>query len=150
MSERRTLDLGGVLTIGVLGAGDREVARLRRQLGPLPDIEGHPSDLVIEFVDRLPTAGPLVALGKDAAYDDDGLIIRRGRRQTDVRIRVPLDQLGTRPLTIVAERGAPSIPSLIPLVGLTALAAGHVPVHASATPPSGTVATAGLTNDVSL
>jgi hypothetical protein len=73
-----------------------------------------------------------VALGKDAAYDERGVVVRRGRRQTDVRVRLPLDRLGQRPLTLVAERGAPAIPYLIPIVGLTALAGGHIPVHASA------------------
>ena len=125
------LDLVGVLSIGLEGAGDPEIARLRRQLGPLPEVDGGPHDLVIRNVDRQATARPRMALGRDAAYDDDGLIIRRGRRQTEVAVRLPVERLGTRPLTLIAERGGAAIPYLIPTIGLTALAAGHVPVHAS-------------------
>ncbi len=128
-----TLELPGILVIGLVGAGDAEVARLRRQLGPMtPVTDGRPADLVIEVVDRLATSGPLVALGRDAAYDETGLIVRRGRRETDVRVRLPLERLGEAPATVVVERGAPAIPALIPMVGLTALARGRVPVHASA------------------
>jgi hypothetical protein len=127
-----TLDLHGLLTIGLHGAGEREIGRLRRQLGPMPVVDARPADLVIEVVDRLSTDGTLVSLGRDAAYDARGLIIRRGRRQTDVRVRVPLERLGEVPLTITVERGAPAIPGLIPMVAMTALARGHVPVHASA------------------
>jgi hypothetical protein len=126
------LDLFGVLTIGLVGAGEREIARIRRQLGPLAVVDGHAPDLIIEFVDRLAQAGPLVALGRDAAYDADGLIVRRGRRQAEVGVRLPIDRLGEAPLTVLVERGSASIPHLIPIVGLTALARGHVPVHASA------------------
>jgi hypothetical protein len=127
-----SLDLSGVMTIGLVGAGERELARVRRQLGPMAVVADRPADLVIEYVERLPEAGPRIALGRDAAYDEQGLILRRGRRQTEVRVRLPLDRLGQIPSTIVVERGAPAIPSLIPIVGLTALALQHVPVHASA------------------
>lgn len=128
-----TLELPGILVIRLLGAGDREIGRLRRQLGPLtPVVDGRPPDLIVEYVDRLATSGRLVALGRDAAYDETGVIVRRGRRETDVRVRLPLERLGEAPLTIVAERGAAAIPGLVPVVGLTALARGRVPVHASA------------------
>jgi hypothetical protein len=131
-TEAISLDLYGLLTIGLVGGGQRDLARMRRQLGPMKIVEDRPADLVVELVDRLPDAGPRVALGREAAYDDHGLIAQRGRRQADVSVRIPIERLGQAPLTIVAERGAPAIPYLIPIVGLTALALGHVPVHASA------------------
>ena len=127
-----TLELDGVVTIGLFGGGEREVTLIRRQLGPLAVVHDRSPDLVIEFVERLPADGPLTALGREAAYGEHGLVIRRGRRKTDVRVRIPLDRLGERPLTITAERGLPAIPYLIPVVGLTALARGVIPVHASA------------------
>jgi hypothetical protein len=129
--QRSTLELSGILAIDLVGAGEQEMARLRRQLGPLGVRGDGDADLVIEFVDRLPRSATVIALGRDAAYDEHGLIVRRGRRQTDVRVRIPVDRIGQAPLTIVAERGALTIPYLIPIVGLTALARGRVPVHAS-------------------
>ena len=127
-----SLGLDGVVTIGLFGGGDREVALIRRQLGPLAIVPDGSPDLVIEFVDRLPDEGPLAALGREAAYDERGLVVRRGRRKTDVRVRIPLERLGERPFTITAERGLSAVPYLIPVVGLTALARGVIPVHASA------------------
>ncbi|HEX6869374.1 MAG TPA: hypothetical protein VF119_11245, partial [Candidatus Limnocylindrales bacterium] len=126
------LELEGVVTVGLFGGGEREVAVIRRQLGPLAVVHDRAPDLVIEFVDRLPDDGTLTALGREAAYGEEGLVIRRGRRKADVRVRIPLERLGERPVTITAERGLPAIPYLIPIVGITALARGVVPVHASA------------------
>ena len=127
-----TLELAGVVTIGLFGGGEREIALIRRQLGPLAIVHDRAPDLVIEFVDRLPDDGMLTALGREAAYGEEGLVIRRGRRKSDVRVRIPLERLGERPVTIMAERGLSAIPYLIPIVGMTTLAGGAIPVHASA------------------
>ena len=56
----------------------------------------------------------------------------RGRRKAGVRVAVPVDRLGSRPFELVAERGLPAVPYLLPIINLTMLAAGTIPVHASA------------------
>jgi hypothetical protein len=66
-THRSPLELSGILAIDLVGAGEQETARLRRQLGPLGARGDGDPDLVIEFVDRLPTSGTVVALGRDAA-----------------------------------------------------------------------------------
>jgi len=126
------LDLHGLLTIALADARDAEVARVRRQLGPLPEAAAAEADLVVRFVDRLDVRGTLRPLGREAAYTDDDFLVLRGRRKTSVRVRIPVGEIGSRPLEIVAERGAPAIPFLLPIVAVTLLSRGVVPVHASA------------------
>lgn len=133
-SDRTTtvLDLQGLLTIGLVDADHREVALVTRQLGPLPRVDAAEPDLVIRFVDRLEVAGVLRPLGREAAYGDDAFVVLRGRRKTTVRVRIPIDEIGTIPIEIVAERGLSAIPFLLPIINLTLLSKGIVPVHASA------------------
>jgi hypothetical protein len=126
-----TLDLNGLLAIGLVGAGAAEIASIRRQLGPLPETTRDP-DLIVEWVDRLSIRGPLRPLGREAAYGPDDFVVLRGRRKTSVRMVLPVDRIGEIPLTVRLERGARAIPYLLPLVNLTLLAKGTVPVHASA------------------
>src|SRR5688500_3232065 len=126
-----TLDLNGLLAIGLVGAGPAEIATIRRQLGPLPEISA-PPELVIEWLDELPIRGPLRPLGREAAHGPDDFVVLRGRRKTSVRMVIPVDEIGTIPLRVRLERGARAVPYLLPLVNLTLLAKGTVPVHASA------------------
>ena len=142
------LDLHGLLSIAVRGGGRRELAAIRRQLGPLPETrdgtsDGHGSPppgepaLVIRFVDTLAT-GTLRQVGLDAAFDDDGFYVLRGRRKTSVRVRLPVDRLGTSPIEIIAERGLGAVPFLLPILHATLLGQGVLPVHASAFVHDGT------------
>jgi hypothetical protein len=126
-----TLDLNGLLAIGLVGAGPPELATIRRQLGPLPETSAVP-ELVVEFVDRLAIRGPLRPLGREAAHGPEDFVVVRGRRKTSVRMVIPVDEIGTIPLRVRLERGARAVPYLLPLVNLTLLAKGTVPVHASA------------------
>ncbi len=126
------LDLHGLLAIGLVDAGPAEIAAVRRQLGPLPAIEGRDPDIVIRFVDRLVLDGPLRPLGREAAHDDTTFVVLRGRRKTQVRVAIPVDRLGSRPIELVAELGLPAVPYLLPIINLTMLSVGIVPVHASA------------------
>jgi hypothetical protein len=127
-----TLDLHGLLAISLVDAGRSEVQAIVRQLGPLPQIESADTDVTIRFVDRLQVRGILRPLGREAAYGDDEFFVLRGRRKTTVRVRIPVDRIGTTPLEIVAERGLSAVPFLLPIINLTLLSKGIVPVHASA------------------
>jgi len=126
------LDLHGLLTIALVDAGRSEVATVKRQLGPLPEVGAADADIVLRFVDRLHVRGVLRPLGREAAYGDDEFLVLRGRRNTRVRVRIPVDRIGTTPLEIVAERGLSAVPFLLPIVNLTLLSKGIVPIHASA------------------
>jgi hypothetical protein len=133
-SDRATtvLDLHGLMTIALVDAGRREVETIARQLGPLPQVDAADGDVTIRFVDRLEVRGVLRPLGREAAYGDDEFVVLRGRRKTIVKVKIPVDQIGTIPLEIVAERGLSAVPYLLPIINLTLLSKGIVPVHASA------------------
>jgi hypothetical protein len=133
-SDRATtvLDLHGLLTIVLVDAGRAEVAAITRQLGPLPQVDAATGDITIRFVDRLDVRGVLRPLGREAAYGDDEFVVLRGRRKTTVKVTIPVAQIGTTPLEIVAERGLSAVPYLLPIINLTLLSKGIVPIHASA------------------
>jgi hypothetical protein len=135
-SDRRTtvLDLHGLLAIALVDAGPSDTKAIARQLGPLPliDAADRDPDITIRFVDRVDVQGSLRLLGREAAYGDDEFLVLRGRRKTTVRVKIPVADIGTTPLEIVAERGLSNVPFLLPIIMLTLLSNGTVPVHASA------------------
>jgi hypothetical protein len=125
-------DLHGFVGVRLVGASARDAAAVEAQLGPIRAPLDREPDITIRFVDRLQTASPLRLLGSDdAAYDDEGLVLLRGRRNSRTRVRVPLDRAGGA-CTLVAERGLQAVPLLVAIVNLTALAKGVVPLHAAA------------------
>jgi hypothetical protein len=128
----RVLDLAGMVRVGLRDAEPRDVERVRRQLGPLPDAAPGPADLEIRYVDDLAVDGPLRHLGRDAVATDTLFLVLRGRRKTSVRVAIPVDAVGTVPLHLTVERGASAIPYLLPMVALTLTARGGIPAHASA------------------
>lgn len=132
--SRVTISLHGLLAVAIQDGGPRELAAIRRQLGPLPEVPSAPGgpDVTIRFVDRLEPRGRLHQIGLDAAFDDASFYALRGRRKTSVRVSLPVDRLGTTPLEFVAERGLGAVPHLLPIVNATLLAKGVLPIHASA------------------
>jgi hypothetical protein len=127
-----SLSLHGLATVAIEGARPSDIAVIRRQLGPLPDGVSDTPDLTVRFVDRLAETGPLRHVGLEAAHDEDRFVVLKGRRKTSVRVELPLEQLGVRPVVIVAERGLGAVPFLLPVLNVLLLAKGVVPVHASA------------------
>jgi len=131
-------DLHGVVGVRLIGATAADVAAVRRQLGPIERDLDRPPEIQVEYVDRLPADGPLRAIGReDSAFDGSSFVVLRGRHRLHVRVAVPLDRVGA-PCRIVAERGVGPIPLLVPIVNVTALTAGLLPIHASAFVHAGT------------
>lgn len=132
------LDLRGRATIRLVDAGPADLRAVRRQLGPLPEAgtgtgaPGPEPDVTIRFVDRLEARGPVRRIGPDALLLGDAFVVTRGRRQSEVRVQVPVHTLGSAPATLVAERGGASIPFLLPILAASLLARGIAPAHASA------------------
>jgi hypothetical protein len=93
------------------GTGDRPDLTL--QIGPLP-------------------RGPrrLFGTGEYAATDEHFLLLRGAGKQP-VEVTLPFDTLGDRPTLRVAPGSAP-VPLLVPVLNVTALANGVVPMHAAA------------------
>lgn len=125
-------NLHGKVGVRLVRATPRDVATVGRQLGPIRSpLNGEP-DIVIEFVDRLPRTSPLYLLGlDDAAFTDEAFLVLRGRRKSRVMVQIPFHEIG-RGLRIVCESGLPAIPLMMPILNLTALGNGVLPLHATA------------------
>lgn len=121
-------DVGGLARVRLTGAGPDDTNRVSRQLGLDPTEPVGEADLTIRFEARLDVPAPLRIIGDhDAGFADGAFIVlRRG----SARAIVPFDGLGQAG-TIVARRGA-GVPHLVPILNLTMLGKGILPLHASA------------------
>ena len=129
-------DLHGTVGIRLVDASPGDARAVARQLGPSQSPLARQPDIVIRFVDRLDT-GRVTYLGvDDAGFTEDAFLVLRSKHKARARVQIPLDAVGKRP-EIVCERGLPAVPLLIPIVNLTALGNGALPLHASAFVNSG-------------
>jgi hypothetical protein len=125
-------DVHGFAGVRLLDAAPADAAAVDRQLGPLRAPLGRDPDIVVRFVERLETSGPVRLLGVgEAAFTDDAFLLLRSRHKARARVRVDVERIG-RGCEIVCERGVPAIPLLVAIVNLSALANGALPLHASA------------------
>jgi hypothetical protein len=126
-------DLHGIVGVRLLDAGAEEVRAVSTSIGPpTPRLERTP-DLVVRFVERLDGGRLHWLAGGRAAFTDDEFVLLGGAGRARPRAHVPLAQVGATPCELVCERGLPGgVPLLVPIVNLTALGKGWVPVHASA------------------
>jgi hypothetical protein len=124
-------DLHGFVGIRLLGASDSDVAAVAGQLGPIRGGLQRAPDIIIRFVDRVPAPGARLLGATEAAFTDSSFFVLRGRHKTAVRVQVPMAEVGG-PCEIVCGTGVPAVPLLIPIINLTALAKGVLPLHASA------------------
>jgi hypothetical protein len=132
MRDAVDFDLHGLAGIRLLDAGARDAAVVARQLGPIQAPLLREPDITIRFVDRLPLSSPLRYLGvDDAAFTDDAFLLLRSKQKARARVQIPFERIG-RKLEITCERGLPAVPLLIPILNLTVLANGALPLHASA------------------
>jgi hypothetical protein len=125
-------DLHGIVGVRLFGASERDVAAVARQLGPIRRPLTRDPDIAIRFVERLHSSSPLRYLGVDeVAFDEDEFLVLRSKHKAPARVAIPLDRIGSG-LEIVCESGLPAVPLLIPIVNLTALSNGALPLHAAA------------------
>lgn len=131
-------DLHGLVGIRLLEATPAEVEAVTRQLGPVQQPLTREPDITIRFVERLSTNGPIRYLGVDeAGFTADAFLVLRSKHKVPAKVQINFRQIGG-PCEIVCERGLPAIPLLIPILNLTALANGALPLHASAFTYNGT------------
>lgn len=125
-------DLHGIVGIRLCGASKGDIKAVRGQLGPIQARLDREPDIVIRFVDRLQTCGPIRYLGvDDAGFTDDAFLVLRSKHKTRAMVQIPFASIGES-CEIVCERGLPAVPLLIPILNLTALAKGSLPLHAAA------------------
>lgn len=126
-------DLHKMVRIRLLDAGPSDIAAVKRQLGPIESTLAGTPDITIRFVSQLTPSSPLRYLGvDDAGFTDDAFWVLRGKHQSRVNVQIPFDQIGKPHCEIICESGLPAVPLLIPILNLTALNKGFLPLHASA------------------
>ncbi len=132
-TETSEFDLHGIVGIQLLNASPNDIEAVKRQLGPIQKALTKDPDIVIRFVDRLSFSSPVRFLGvDDAGFTDDAFFVFRGKHQARVRVQIPFHQIGSSQCEIVCESGVPAVPFLIPILNLTAISKGALPLHASA------------------
>lgn len=132
MTKSIDFDLHGMAGIRLLDASAQDEAVVTRQLGPLQTVLHREPDLFIRFVDRLPAASPVRYIGaEEAGFTQDAFLVLRSVHKIPARVQIPFEHVG-EPCEILCERGLPAVPLLIPILNLTILNKGVLPVHASA------------------
>lgn len=126
------LDLHGVVRLRVLDAQNDDIRKVERQLGPLVTTSPGDPDIAIRFVDRLNNHQPLTYVGwQESGFDRTGFYLLRGKANVPAKARFGLHEVGGH-CQIECERALPAVPLLLPIINLTALAKGVLPLHASA------------------
>lgn len=132
-TETLDFDLHGLVGIRLLNATPGDIAAVRRQLGPIEKALTRLPDIVIRFVERMAFSSPVRYLGvDDAGFTDDAFVVFRGQHKGRVKVQIPFDQIGAPQCQIVCESGLGAVPLLIPILNMTALSRGALPLHASA------------------
>lgn len=141
-------DLRGLAGVRLVDALPEDVRAVARQLGPirLPPQEtlARAPEITIRFVSAEQLAGgpppDYVELARTAfqRLDDTGetldsgrFWLLRGKHKTPARVQIPLDKVGGR-CEILCQHGIAAVPFLIPILNLTVLANGALPLHAGA------------------
>jgi hypothetical protein len=126
-------DLHGIVGIRLLNATPGDIAAVKRQLGPIQKPLSRSPDIVLRFVDQIPFSSPVRYLGvDDVGFTDDAFLVFRGKQKARVKVQIPFHQIGNHQCQIVCESGLPAVPLLIPILNLTVLSRGALPLHASA------------------
>jgi hypothetical protein len=128
----RDFDLHGLAGIRLLNPSPGDAAAVARQLGPIQAPLADEPDILVRFVDRLPQMSPVHSLGMaEAGFTEDAFLVwghtRAGRRAA----QIAFDRIG-RQCEIVCETGLSTVPLLLPILNLTLLGKGVLPLHASA------------------
>jgi hypothetical protein len=132
MSLSVDFEILDLIRIRLANATSRDVAVLQQQLGlPTTAPEGE-ADILVRFCDPLPDESPLGLLGNwEAGFSSTKFWILRGNHGLPVAVHIPFDKVGT-PCEILCRPSIPALPLLIPILNLTALAKGWLPLHGSA------------------
>ena len=128
--QRTEFDIHGVLGVALVDPSSADVKAVIKHLGPLRGPLLREPDITIRFDKNL---APLCLrhLGqKQNAFTDDAFFVF-DETDRSAMAKIPFDQVGSR-CEIVCTRSRGSMPLLVPLLSLIALAKGFVAVHASA------------------
>jgi len=129
-SGRVDFDIHGVVGIRLIDPSPSDLGAACKLLGSPSKLLLTSPDIIVRFVDKLPVRGiRFLGTGQDAFTDDGFFLLQEGTRR--VQARIPFDGIGG-PCEIVCRGGLGSVPLLVPIISLTAVKRGRIPLHASA------------------
>ena len=123
-------DLYGLLGIRLLNPKPCDSDAVRHQLGEFRRPLTREPDIEIHFVERLPAPDLQYREQKKNSFTDDGFSVLDRSGQSTIA-RISMGCFGDR-CQITCQSGDGSVPLLVEMIRLTALAKGLVPFHASA------------------
>ena len=128
LEGQREFNIHGVLGVRLLDAEARDVATVRRHLGPLEEQLFRDPDLVVRFVKHLPrVATEHQALRSDGFKKDS--LLEFNERAEAAQIAVSFDR---QPCELLCRSGLRRIAVLLPMLSLIALKKNYVAIHGSA------------------
>ncbi len=129
-------DIHGIVGVRLVNAWESDAAAVARQLGPLQQTLTREPEIVVRFVEKLPTPNlQYVELEKSGFAGDDFYLLESGKRKA--KARIAFEQIGGQ-CEIVCESGLSAVPLLMAIVNVTALKKRWVALHASAFEYEGT------------
>lgn len=132
-TEILDFDLHGIVGIRLVNPTAGDMAAVKRQLGSIQAPLTRPPDIIINFVDQIPLSSPVRYLGvEDVGFTGDAFLVFRGKQKAHVKAQIPFQQIGYDQCQIVCESGLPAVPLLMPILNLTVLSKGALPMHATA------------------
>lgn len=122
-------NIHGVVRIRLIDPSPSQLSAACKLFGRPSRLPAANPDITTRFVGHLSAKG-MRFLDDDKGFTDDGFfLLQEGTRR--VKARIPFDLIG-EPCEIVCSNRIGSVPFLMPIVGLTALRRGYIPLHASA------------------
>jgi len=122
-------DIHGMVRIRLIDPSPRDLSAAHKLLGCPSRLPLTNPEITVRFVEDLSASG-IRFLGDDRGFTDDGFfLLQEGTRR--VKARIPFDRIGDS-CEIVCRSQIESVPLLMPIVGLTALKKGYIPLHAAA------------------
>lgn len=121
--------LHGRLRLRLTAATPAERRLISRELDLAESPPSSNVDLHLRFADRVGDANEQLIGHDDIAFTPDSFVVIRSKHRA--RVQVPLDHLGGE-CELVYQHGGTRLPLLLPIVNLTAMTRGLLPLHAAA------------------
>src|SRR5437867_4074609 len=88
-------DLHGLAGIRLINPSPSDAAAVVRQLGPIQKPLSRQPDIIIRFVDRLPSTSRVRYLGlNDAGFTDDAFLVLRSKYGAHAKVQIAFEQIG--------------------------------------------------------
>lgn len=120
-----------VVSIRLVDPSEADIKIITKKFEIVPQVLSSEPDIVITFVKKLDLSG-LTHIGLNtAAYSKDGFYILSNGKE-EVKVKVPIVDIGRSRLNIICESGSPDIPALNHIINFTLIGKDLLPLHATA------------------